>query len=208
MIRILGFGGAFGGVAVAASKLLHHLRRAPVRARAVRLAPAPDPVCGVAAVRRRFGRSARRPAPVGAVGFDLALLADLVRAGILAGLNPFLALVAVTEAGGAPEVGGLDDFVRAFRKGSSFEDALSVAARRTPSFGPLFAVFASSARSGAPLAPALERLSAGARRSARLALATRARSAPIRLLFPLVFLGLPAFGLLALAPAVLSSPLF
>ncbi|MGH9022067.1 MAG: type II secretion system F family protein [Acidimicrobiia bacterium] len=194
---------------LAASTLVQHVRRAPVRARARRLGKrGHDPTSWFGGVRRRPGRHSRRPAPAAVVGFDVALLTDLVRSGILAGLNPFLALVVAAEAGGAPELGDPDDLTRALRSGSSFEDALSVAARRAPSLGPLLALLASSTRSGAPLAPALERLSASARRSARLALATRARSVPVRLLFPLVFLGLPAFGLLALAPVVLSSPLF
>lgn len=217
MIRLL----ALAWAGLAATVLVRRWRGIPVRARSAALAngelvngelalkhPVPTPApASPPVLRRRVGLS-RRSAPVEAVGFDLALLADLVRAGILAGLNPFLALLAAVEAGGGSTPDDLGDAFRAVRTGSSLGDAAAGAALRAPAVGPLLEAITSATRSGAPLAPGLERLAAGARRSARLALATRARAAPVRLLFPLVFLGLPAFGLLVLAPVVLSGPLF
>ena len=60
----------------------------------------------------------------------------------------------------------------------------------------------SSAR---PPTGALMRLADEARARARRRAETRARVLPVKLLFPLVFLVLPAFGLLTVAPALLSA---
>ena len=49
------------------------------------------------------------------------------------------------------------------------------------------------------------RLADEARAAARRRAETRARVLPVKLLFPLVFLVLPAFGLLTVAPALLSA---
>ena len=59
-------------------------------------------------------------------------------------------------------------------------------------------------RTGAPVAPALERLAAEERTQLRRRAEARARKVPVRLLFPLVFLVLPAFGLLTVVPALLA----
>lgn len=58
---------------------------------------------------------------------------------------------------------------------------------------------------GTPLAPALHRVAADARARRRRAAQTRARRLPILLLFPLVTCTLPAFGLLTVAPIVVST---
>ena len=60
-------------------------------------------------------------------------------------------------------------------------------------------------RYGLPLAPALEQLSAEARRSRRRRDEADARRLPVRLSFPLVVCTLPSFVLLAIAPAVLAA---
>ena len=57
----------------------------------------------------------------------------------------------------------------------------------------------------AKLAPALEQLSAEARRSRRRRDEADARRLPVRLSFPLVVCTLPSFVLLAIAPAVLAA---
>ncbi len=60
-------------------------------------------------------------------------------------------------------------------------------------------------RLGAPVGPALDRLAATVRAEVRRRDEARARTVPVRLLFPLVFLVLPAFGLLTVVPALLVS---
>ena len=78
-------------------------------------------------------------------------------------------------------------------------------AARSPALGALLAVLAGSERSGTAAGPALSRLSAAIRARARRRAMARARRVPVRLLFPLVFLVLPAFLVLTVAPVVLAS---
>lgn len=89
--------------------------------------------------------------------------------------------------------------------GASFSDALAELAETTPRLAPMTDVLAASAELGAPAAGALVRLADEARAAARRRAETRARVLPVKLLFPLVFLVLPAFGLLTVAPALLSA---
>jgi tight adherence protein C len=65
-------------------------------------------------------------------------------------------------------------------------------------------VLLAAERLGTPVGPALARLAADGRARARRAALERARTLPVRLLFPLVFLVLPAFLLLTVGPVVLA----
>jgi tight adherence protein B len=69
----------------------------------------------------------------------------------------------------------------------------------------LLALLAASERSGAPIGAALGRLAASTRAQSRRRAMARARTVPVRLLFPLVLLVLPAFLLLTVAPVVLAA---
>jgi tight adherence protein C len=60
-------------------------------------------------------------------------------------------------------------------------------------------------RLGTSLAEATSELAAGVRESRRLARTERARTAPVKMLFPLVFLVLPAFLLLTVVPVLLTT---
>jgi tight adherence protein C len=66
-------------------------------------------------------------------------------------------------------------------------------------------VLVASDRLGAPAGPALTRLARELRADLRRQAETRARTLPVKLLFPLVFLVLPAFGLLTVVPALLQA---
>jgi tight adherence protein C len=66
-------------------------------------------------------------------------------------------------------------------------------------------VLLASDRLGAPAGPALTRLAHDVRTDLRRRAEARARTLPVKLLFPLVFLVLPAFGLLTVVPALLSA---
>jgi pilus assembly protein TadC len=66
-------------------------------------------------------------------------------------------------------------------------------------------VLCASDRLGAPAAPALTRLAQEVRADLRRRAEARARTLPVKLLFPLVFLVLPAFGLLTVVPALLGA---
>ena len=78
-----------------------------------------------------------------------------------------------------------------------------LAARVAP-LQPLVDALLASDRFGAPVGDALLRLAAEQRTALRRRAEARARTVPVRLLFPLVFLVLPAFGLLTVVPAVLA----
>jgi len=89
--------------------------------------------------------------------------------------------------------------------GSSLTDALGTVATELPPLGPVTDVLLASDRLGAPAGPALTRLAREARADLRRRAEARARTLPVKLLFPLVFLVLPAFGLLTVVPALLGA---
>jgi tight adherence protein C len=69
----------------------------------------------------------------------------------------------------------------------------------------LAAVMADHLRYGTPLGPSLDRLALELRLDRRRLAEQEARRVPVRLLAPLVVCILPAFGLLSVAPLVISS---
>jgi Type II secretion system (T2SS), protein F len=133
---------------------------------------------------------------------ELPAAIDLLAVAVSAGATPFAAVE--TAARWAPPVVGSSfaGVLATCRLGASFELALSHAARRDPGLAPLTAVLATGARLGAAVNDSLARLAAESRRDLRRRAEARARTVPVRLLFPLVFLVLPAFGLLTVVPAV------
>ena len=135
----------------------------------------------------------------------VALTADLLAMAVSAGLTPFLALELAVRFAPGPGAAQLDDTLQATRGGSRLADALDEEALRTPALAPVLALLAASERSGAPVAAQLRRLAAQIRAQGRRRAMARARTVPVRLLFPLVFLVLPAFLLLTVAPVVLAS---
>jgi Flp pilus assembly protein TadB len=134
---------------------------------------------------------------------ELAVVVDLVGVGVAAGCTPYLAV----EIGArwAPPLlrRALDDVVRACALGQSFDDALRELGVRMPSARALTDTLRTSARLGAPVAPALGRLAADVRADLRRRAEARARTVPVRLCFPLVGCILPAFALLTVVPVVL-----
>jgi len=83
-------------------------------------------------------------------------------------------------------------------------EALDDVAARAPPLWPLADALLASDRLGAPVGPALARLAAEQRAELRRHAETHARRVPVRLLFPLVFVVLPAFGLLTVIPTLLA----
>jgi pilus assembly protein TadC len=135
----------------------------------------------------------------------VALTADLLAMAASAGLTPFLALELAVRVAPTPGAARLGAALRATQGGVRLADALDEEALRTPALAPVLALLAASERSGAPVAAQLRRLAAQLRAQGRRRAMTRARTVPVRLLFPLVFLVLPAFLLLTVAPVVLAS---
>ena len=135
----------------------------------------------------------------------VALTADLLAMAGSAGLTPYLAIEVAVRFGPAPVAERLDAALSAAASGLSLADALDAEARHSAALQPLLALLAASERSGAPVAAPLVRLAAATRAQSRRRAMARARTVPVRLLFPLVFLVLPAFLLLTVAPVVLAS---
>ena len=67
------------------------------------------------------------------------------------------------------------------------------------------AILVRSATLGSALGDATRELAADVREARRAAVAERARAAPVKMLFPLVFLILPAFLLLTVVPVLLTT---
>jgi pilus assembly protein TadC len=175
--------------------------RRPPRRRAdqsaSRVALVARPLHALAARRRT--RSRHR-----AVERSVPLVLDVLTVAARAGCTPRVALAA-TAAWCPPAARAvLVDVERRCTLGISLADSLDVLAAEEPALAPVAEVLALSERSGAPTAELLERLAEEARADLRRRAEAHARRVPVRLLFPLVFLVLPAFGLLTVVPALLT----
>ena len=151
-----------------------------------------------ARTRRRAGRDAA------ALGAELPVTLDLLGVAVGAGCTPYLAVdIAARWAppGMASRLAGVQD---ACALGATFVDALDDLAARAPPLRPLSDALLASDRLGAPVGPALARLAAEQRAQLRRHAEANARRVPVRLLFPLVFVVLPAFGLLTVIPTLLA----
>jgi tight adherence protein C len=133
------------------------------------------------------------------------LTADLLAVAVAAGLTPYLALELAARFAPEPVAGRVAGVVAAAAGGGRLAEVLDAEAARTPPLAPLLALLAASERSGAPVGGPLGRLAASTRARSRRRAMARARTVPVRLLFPLVFLVLPAFLLLTVAPVVLAT---
>jgi Flp pilus assembly protein TadB len=157
------------------------------------------------AVRNAGWHSTSGRARAGLRPDTIAVTADLMAMAVGAGLTPYLAVALSVRFAPSPVAERFDTVLAAAEGGVRLADALDTESARCPELAPLLALLASSERSGAPVGAALVRLAAGTRAQARRRAMARARTVPVRLLFPLVFLVLPAFLLLTVAPVVLAS---
>ncbi|MET1003243.1 MAG: type II secretion system F family protein [Acidimicrobiia bacterium] len=151
-------------------------------------------------------RRGRRAAHVLLV--ELPVAVDLTAVAIGAGYTAF-GTVGVVARWGAPAVAavfaGID---RRAALGAPFDVALREAGAAAPPVQPLTDVLRTSGRLGAPIAASLATLSQEVRADARRRAEARARTVPVRLLFPLVFCVLPAFALLTVVPVLVSGMSF
>lgn len=134
---------------------------------------------------------------------EIPLAADLLALALGAGLTPYLALE-VAARYGPPAVAARFRAVLVMLADRRLVDALEAEAAASPALSPVLSALAASERFGAPAAPSLVRLAADGRARLRQAAMVRARTVPVRLLFPLVFLVLPAFLVLTVAPVLLA----
>jgi tight adherence protein C len=126
---------------------------------------------------------------------------DLLSVATASGLNLSLSVAAVGERG-PPLLGtAFADAAREIDGGARIADGIE---RALAPFGdpvrPLATALLGSARYGTAFGPALDRLSVESRQLRRRHAEEAARRVPVKLLFPLVLLVLPAFVLLTLVP--------
>lgn len=146
--------------------------------------------------RRRLQISARVPE-----------LAELLVATTGAGLSPPLALRRSAEILDGPLGEEVRAAVRRLDLGTPWRTALVELAGRTgdSSIHRLVRAMGRSQRLGAPLATALHNVAEDIRKERQAGAEERARRAPVKMLFPLVFLILPAFLLLTVGPVLLAT---
>jgi tight adherence protein C len=152
--------------------------------------------------RRRVARRRLR-----AVDAAVPQLLDLLAAGSSAGLSAELALRRGAEALAGPLGEDLRAlFVRA-DLGARWRDELAVYVEASGSsdLRRAVAVLERTEALGASLVDATGDLAVAVRHSRRAAVLERARTAPVKMLFPLVFLILPAFLLLTVVPVLLTT---
>jgi tight adherence protein C len=134
-------------------------------------------------------------------------LLDLLAAGSSAGLSGQLALRRAVDALGGPLAAELQGALDAVDLGARWRDELAAAAERLGLSDLRRTVNALSRTDtlGASLADSTVELAASVRAARRAAVTERARTAPVKMLFPLVFLVLPAFLLLTVVPVLLTT---
>jgi pilus assembly protein TadC len=171
-------------------------RPAPAERSAIRSLPFVR-IVGRRAERRR-GREADAEMPQ---------LLDLLAAASFAGLSAPLALRRSVEALTGPLGAELRLAVGRVELGERWRDELAGVAERLD-LADLRRTVATLARTeslGAPLAATCSDLASEVRAARRAHTTERARTAPVKMLFPLVFLVLPAFLLLTVVPVLLTT---
>ena len=176
------------------------------------LAPAPFPLLAplMALVGARLpglalARRARRRRAL--AERELPVLLDLLSIATSTGLAPQLALRRVAGSVEGPLGEELAAAIRAVDLGGRWRDELALAAERVGS-SDLRRTVATLSRSealGSSLASEVTRLASDVRETRRAAATEHARSAPVKMLFPLVFLILPAFLLLTVVPVLVTT---
>jgi tight adherence protein C len=138
---------------------------------------------------------------------EVPLMLDLLAAAASSGLSGQLALGAVIDAVEGPLADELAGALRAVDLGARWRDALQLVAERLDlqDLRRAIGVLTRSDSLGSSLVESLGTIAKDAREARRSATTERARKAPVKMLFPLVFLVLPAFLLLTVVPVLLST---
>ncbi|MEZ5171664.1 MAG: type II secretion system F family protein [Acidimicrobiia bacterium] len=158
----------------------------------------------VGRVASGVARRRRRQRDEATLRAEIPVAIDLVGVAVGAGCTPFEAVRVASEWSPSRIAAELAAVGRQWEMGATFSDAVNDMATRIPALRSFADAMVASDRLGSPVGPALGRISAEARADVRRRAEQRARALPVRLLFPLVFLVLPAFGLLTVAPALLA----
>jgi tight adherence protein C len=152
-------------------------------------------------VRSVRGRRAVRGADA-LVAREIPVALDLLGVAVGAGCTPYLAVEVAARWSPVPLSIAFADVLRSCSLGLDLEGALDAMADATPRLRPLADALLASDRLGVPVGPVLARLADEDRTALRRAAEAHARRIPVRLLFPLVFLVLPAFVLLTVVPGL------
>jgi tight adherence protein C len=142
-----------------------------------------------------------------AMDAELPQLLDLLAAGSAAGLSAVAGLRRSVSALRGPLGEELQQSLDAVDLGARWRDELAAITDRLslPDLRRAVAVLTRTETLGTSLTGATRELAADVRSSRRAAVAERARAAPVKMLFPLVFLILPAFLLLTVVPVLLTT---
>jgi tight adherence protein C len=134
-------------------------------------------------------------------------LLDLLAAGSTAGLSVELSLRRAAQALRGPLGEDIREIAHMADLGARWRDQLAGYAAGTGSIdlNRTVAVLQRTESLGASLVDATSELAATVRQMRRSAALERARTAPVKMLFPLVFLILPAFLLLTVVPVLLTT---
>jgi len=138
---------------------------------------------------------------------EIPVLLDLLAVATSAGLPPQLAFRRAVEAATGPLADELRPVLDASDLGGRWRDELIVVGDRLalPDLRRLLGALARTDSLGSSLAEEIGHLASDVREVRRAAAAQRARTAPVKMLFPLVFLVLPAFLLLTVVPVLLTT---
>ena len=132
---------------------------------------------------------------------------DLLAAGSTAGLSAEASFRQAVSCLQGPLGEDLGEVMRSVDLGVPWRDALAAHVERTGDrdLARTVAVLARTEALGVPLRDATRELAAAVRDARRAATLERARTAPVKMLFPLVFLILPAFLLLTVVPVLITT---
>ena len=156
----------------------------------------PDLMLARAARRRRVAASREVP-----------LFLDLLAVSTSAGLPSPLAVRIASEPLRGPLGEELRGALERVDLGRRWRDEIAASASRLAQhdLGRAIGLLLRTQRLGTSLADEMSRLAADVREGARVRAVERARTAPVKMLFPLVFLILPAFLLLTVVPVLLTT---
>jgi tight adherence protein C len=156
---------------------------------------------------RRFTEERARARRGRAMDAEIPQLLDLLAAGSAAGLSAVAGLQRAVQALRGPLGTELSASLDAVAVGARWRTELSTVTERLalPDLRRAMAVLTRTETLGTSLTGATRDLAADVRASRRAAVAERARATPVKMLFPLVFLVLPAFLLLTVVPVLLTT---
>jgi tight adherence protein C len=138
---------------------------------------------------------------------EMPLFLDLLAVATSAGLGPQVAVRRAVEPVEGPLADELERALRDADLGRRWRDELAAAGERLrlADLERAIRLLVRTERLGSSLADEMARLASDVREERRSRAIERARAAPVKMLFPLVFLILPAFLLLTVVPVLLTT---